>query len=143
MIKTNKVGLISCVKSKKDYTCRAEEMYSKSTLFNYSLKYLKKLECEYIYILSAKYGLLDLNTIISPYNQTLLNSSEHYKNTWYKKIISDLNRKHNLKNDKFIIVAGIEYYKGLLPYLKDYEIPLKGMTIGKRLKYLKNITKNG
>lgn len=49
-----------------------------SPLFKYMYAYAKK-RCKEVYILSAKYGLLSENTVISPYNKTLNNISEKKK----------------------------------------------------------------
>ncbi len=67
-----KIALISCV-SKKLTTkakAKAKELYI-STLFKLSLKFAFKIKSDNIFILSAKYGLLELEDEISPYNQTL------------------------------------------------------------------------
>lgn len=65
-----KIALIACCKKKKESQCRACEMYQ-STLFKLSYKYAEKTGCDEIYILSAKYGLLDKDKIIAPYDETL------------------------------------------------------------------------
>ena len=65
-----KIGLISCTKKKKLSPCQAQELYSDSTLFSYVLDYCRK-HYDKIYILSAKYGLVELNQKIKPYDLTL------------------------------------------------------------------------
>jgi cytoplasmic iron level regulating protein YaaA (DUF328/UPF0246 family) len=63
--------LISCASTKCQYKTEAQNMYI-SPLFIKSLKYAKnKLKSDKIFILSAKYGLLDLIDVIEPYNVTL------------------------------------------------------------------------
>lgn len=62
---------LSCVSKKRDYPCFASDMYI-SDLFKKSLMYATKItESKNIYILSAKYGLLELNQQIEPYELTL------------------------------------------------------------------------
>ena len=56
------IVFISCVKNKNDYPCAARDMYI-SDLFKKSLVYAEQLtESTTVYILSAKYGLLELDT---------------------------------------------------------------------------------
>jgi len=51
------LGLISCTKRKKDFPCKASEMYSASDLFRKAYAYCYK-NYDNVAILSAKYGLL-------------------------------------------------------------------------------------
>ena len=64
------VVLISCTSKKRGYKCKAKELYDASSLFAASYSYSKMKNCK-VYILSAKYGLLDENDIVEPYNETL------------------------------------------------------------------------
>ena len=131
-----KIILISCVSKKLDKKSKAEDIYI-SPLFRYNLKYAHSLNPDKIFILSAKYGLLDLNQKIEPYNQTLNNIPKEELKQWANNIITDLKIKANLENDEFIFLAGNSYRKYLLPYIKNYKIPLQGLGIGKQLKFLK------
>jgi len=69
----NAIVLRSCVKSKRSYRCKAAEMYT-SPLFQKTMAYAQRLRAKRIFILSAKYGLLDPDDIIDPYEQTLKTS---------------------------------------------------------------------
>ena len=40
--------------------------------------------------------------------------------------------------DNYIFLAGETYRKYLIEHLKNYQIPMKGMGIGKQLQYLSN-----
>lgn len=64
------IVFLSCGKTKAKHTCKACEMYQ-GDLFKKSFEYAKKLNPRKIYILSAKYKLLELDDIISPYELTL------------------------------------------------------------------------
>ena len=72
-----KVVLISCGSQKATKAVQAKDMYT-STLFKKSYAYAVQLHPDKIYILSAKYGLLDPNKTIAPYDMTLnkMNSAE-------------------------------------------------------------------
>jgi len=132
-----KIILISCASKKLAYKSKAEYLYV-STLFRLSLAYAKKLKPDKIFILSAKYGLLNLNNEIAPYNETLNNKSTSDVKIWAKKVVIELEKIANLENDQFTFFAGNKYREYILPYIRYYKIPLKGLRIGEQLKFLKN-----
>jgi len=111
-----------------------------STLFKLNLKYAEKLEPDEIYVLSAKHGLLLLNEEIAPYNQTLNEMSVAEVKSWSEEVLRQINHVSDINNTKYIFLAGDKYRKYLLPNLKDYSIPLKGLRIGEQLKKLKELT---
>jgi len=135
----NKIVLISCVSKKQSCKSRVRDFYI-STLFKLNLKYAEKLEPNGIYVLSAKYVLLSLDEEIEPYNQTLNEMSAAKIKSWSDEILLQINHFSDIKNTKYIFLAGDKYRKYLLPHLKDYAIPLKGLAIGKQLKKLKELT---
>jgi cytoplasmic iron level regulating protein YaaA (DUF328/UPF0246 family) len=131
-----KIVLISCVSVKLSHKARAEDLYI-SPLFKYGLSYAKTLHPDKIYILSAKYGLLELDEIIEPYNTTLNTMKSNEIKEWSERVLIQLNKKVNLNSDQVIFLAGNNYRKYLIPHIKDYIIPLKNLGIGKQLKFLK------
>jgi hypothetical protein len=133
----SKIVLISCVSKKSQVKSKAEKLYL-SPLFKYNLQYAKSLNPDKIFILSAKYGLVGLNEEIEPYNETLNKMSSDKIKEWAKKVIEKLEKETNLREDEFIILAGEKYRRFLVPYLKNYKIPLQGLRIGKQLQFLKN-----
>lgn len=136
-----KIILISCGSKKLDHKAKAIEMYI-GPLFQYGLNFAKKMNPNEIYILSAKYGLLNLDQEISPYNQSLNEMSELERRTWAKSTISQLEEVSDLKSDQFIFLAGQNYRQHLIPRITNYTIPLIGMGIGEQLHYLKHIQLN-
>ena len=134
-----KIVLISCVSQKQSRKSRVRDLYI-STLFKLNLKYAEKLEPDEIYVLSAKHGLLSLNEEISPYNQTLNEMSAAEIKSWSEEVLRQINRVSDIRNTTYIFLAGDKYRKYLLPHIKDYELPLKGLRIGKQLKKLKELT---
>jgi len=143
--------LIACVSQKGDKKAKSKDLY-KSQLFKSSLAYANKLNPDKLFILSALHHLLDLHTKIEPYNVTLsyvpkakrkaglkiLNSNE--KKEWGKKVIEQLSKQADLKNDNFIVLAGREYIKPIIENIAHHTNPLKGLNFGKRLKFLKDKT---
>ena len=99
-----KIVLISCVKSKLKYPAKAKDLYT-STLFQSNLQYAYQLKPDAIYILSAKYGLLDLDQIIAPYEMTLNTMTEAEKKGWSRRVLDVLQKKADLKSDLFVVIA--------------------------------------
>lgn len=136
-IKMKTIVLISCVKQKQNRKCKAEELYI-SPFFKKNLAYAKSLNPDMIFILSAKYGLLPLTKEIDTYDLTLNNFKAKEIKKWAENILKQLQQKADLDKDKFIFLAGDRYRKHILPGIKNFEIPLKGLGIGKQLQFLKN-----
>lgn len=131
-----RVVLISCVSKKRLVTSMAKEMYI-SPLFKGAYAYAKKLNADKIFILSAKYGLLEETDIIEPYNETLNKKKNSEIKCWSQKVIKQLSLKTNLKSDDFVFLAGEKYRRYLVGEIEHVSIPLKGMPIGKQLSFYK------
>lgn len=135
-----KIILISCSSKKLSYLAKAKEIYI-SPLFKLNVKYAIFLKPDKIFILSAKYGLLDLEQEIEPYNLTLNSMKDAEIKTWAEKVLKNLKKHADLNNDEFIFLAGEKYRRHLVPEINKYHIPLKDFGIGKQLKFLKENTK--
>jgi len=128
-----KIGLISCVKKKKNKSSIAEEMYI-SDLFKKSLTYSKKMY-DKTYILSAKYGLIELTDIIKPYELTLNNQPDIFIKKWSYDVLLKLILKCDINKDIFYFHCGKKYRKYLIRKIKNYKIPLKRLRLGYQLKF--------
>jgi len=131
-----KIVLISCVSKKLPYKAKAKELYI-STLFKYNLKYARSLSPDKIFILSAKYGLVDLEKKIEPYDKTLSNMPSKEIRKWADCVIGQIKKEADMKEDEFVFLVGEKYRKYLLPQILNYQIPLEGLKIGEQLQYLK------
>lgn len=132
------IFLISCVSKKAENKTEAKNLYI-SDLFKKSYQYAKKIGGgqEKIFILSAKYGIIKDTEIIEPYNLSLNNFTEKQRKEWAKKVYYKL-IEFITPDDEIIFLAGENYIKYLRIVLKNKKSePLKGLGIGKRLKYLK------
>ena len=129
--------LISCVSKKLNKKVKAKDLYV-SPLFKFNLRYAQSLKPKNIFILSAKYGLVGLEQMIVPYEKTLNRMKANEIKKWAENIIKQLKKVSNLEKDTFIFLAGEKYREYLIPHIKNYKIPLKGLGIGKQLKWLKN-----
>lgn len=130
---------LSCVKKKKKYSTIAEDMYD-SDFFRSQLAYAKSLKPNNIYILSAKYGVLELTDEITPYEKTLKTMSVNECIEWSNMVIRQLENKQFDFNEETIFLCGEKYRKYIISLFKNYKTPLAGMGIGKQLQWLKNNT---
>lgn len=131
------IVLLSCTKSKLDKKSKAKDLYSPSPMFQKTMAYGESLHPDKMYILSAKHHLVNLDTVLEPYNLTLKDMKADDKKAWGEKVISQMKKKGlDLENDTFIFLAGSEYIKPIEEYLTNVEKPLEGKRMGERLKWL-------
>ncbi|MBP1949890.1 DUF6884 domain-containing protein [Virgibacillus litoralis] len=133
-----RIALISCTKSKQAYPCQAKKMYRTSNLFTKAVSYIEKQEYDDWFILSAKHGLLNKETLIDPYDITLLSMNAKQRKDWSHNVFFQL---RTLSDCEFDFYAGSKYREYLIPLLKKEDficrIPLQGLPIGKQLQYYK------
>lgn len=125
---------ISCSKLKASKRCKAKEIYQ-STLFKKSLSYAESLKPRKIYILSAKYGLLELDDLINPYELTLRNANEQQRKQWADKVYQQMCKRGVDFNEETIFLCGKNYRKYLMRLFINASAPLKDLTIGKQLRF--------
>ena len=135
------VFLVSCVKKKQKRRAPAKELYC-SDLFKKSRKLAEATKCPW-FIVSAKYHLLHPDTIISPYEKTLKKMYKKERKDWAEKV-----RKQMLEElpraEAIVLLTSKPYYEFLMPYLQErfgpanVKIPMDGMRIGERLRWLKS-----
>ena len=129
------IAFISCVSKKQNGKHKAKDLYI-SDLFKKSFKYTSKNYSK-VYILSAKYGLISPDDFIKNYDLTLNNFTEKQKQEWSKKVMLQLKNKIQL-TDELFFYCGENYRKYLIKWLPNNKhIPLKGLGIGKQLKWYK------
>ena len=133
-----RIVLLSCVKAKLAYPAKAKELYV-SDLFKKSYAYAQSILPDKVFILSAKYGLIDCEERIEPYELTLNTMGAKERMVWSSKVIKQLAIKSDLEHDKFIFLAGERYRKYLLPSIKNVEIPMEGLRIGEQMAWLKRM----
>jgi hypothetical protein len=132
-----RVVLISCASKKLPHTAMAKDLYI-SPLFRFCLRYAYTLKPDAIFILSAKYGVVALEQIIEPYNVTLNSKRDVEIRQWAQRALQQLRSTVDLERDTVIFLAGEKYRRHLIGQIKHYEVPLKGLSIGKQLRYLKD-----
>lgn len=132
------IVFLSCTKSKLKGEHKAKDLYS-SPLFKKSYQYAKSLNPDKIYILSAKYGLLGLNDIISDYEETLNNKTDRYIKQWSYNVCKQLESKGISYNEEVIFLTGGNYHKYIKLKFKNKQIPLQGLGLGRRLQRLNQL----
>lgn len=146
------VGLVSCSSSKLDHPARAEDLYC-SALFKKSLAYAKK-ECDEVFILSALYGLVELDREICPYDRKLQRKDSE---RWALQVARELIPRFGRNCTRYIMLAGKEYTEPLVEALVRFDgygrngndgwsgftgeiqRPLDGLSMGKRLSFLNSV----
>lgn len=130
------IVLISCSKSKLTKMAKAKDLY-RGDLFVKSLQYAYSLHPDLIYIASAKHYLLNPDELVDPYDLTLNRMPASAVKEWAEEVIAQLQQVVDLDSDRFILLMGERYRRYLLPHLTRYEIPMKGLSIGRQLHFLK------
>ena len=136
----SEVVLISCVKKKLDHAAPAKDLYT-SPLFKLSWEYAKTRNPDKIFILSAKNHLLNPEKVVEPYDQTLKSMSSQGRKEWSAEVLKELRNNTDTKNDKFVLLAGRTYLKYIEDEIVHKEEPLKGLSFGRRISRLKELTK--
>jgi hypothetical protein len=130
------VVLISCVGKKKPRKCKAKDLYD-STWFRYAWSYAQSLNPDKVFVLSAKYGLVDPEAEIEPYKETLITKSGRERCAWAASLLTSLRDRTDVTNDTFIILAGEKYRAYFVGHLANHDMPIRGLRIGQQLKRLR------
>ncbi len=145
------IGLISCSARKLGTPAPARDLYC-SSLFQRSLTYAE-CRCSVVYVLSARHGLVDLDTVLKPYDERL--GSKQDREAWGRRVADNLIDRHG-RGVAYLILAGANYAGPLATALRTHDghhedgwrgvakemihTPLTGMKIGERLRWLSQQT---
>jgi hypothetical protein len=138
---TREIGLVSCVKTKRNEPTTPKDLYT-SSYFEKMRSHAEQYHDDW-WILSAKHGLLDPDgEPIEPYNETLSGARVAEKREWAEKVAEQLDDEGLLSNDVTLVIhAGKDYYEELLPLTEDtgvtIEIPTEGLAIGEKKAWYK------
>ena len=129
---------LSCVSKKRDYSCCTSDMYI-SDLFKKSLAYAIKItNPTNVYVLSAKYGLLELHEQIDPYELTLNTMNKKERKEWANKVLKQCVEKGISFEEETIFLCGRKYREFIMNEFKNSSAPLARMGIGEQLAFYKN-----
>ncbi len=130
------IVLISCAKTQLPTRESVRELFV-STVFRYSLDYAYKCtDPDAVLILSAKYGLLELDDIVEPYDVAMSSLPVTERKKWSDQVLGQLNEQFDFKKDTFILLAGKKYWEYLVPTMSLYDIPMEHLKIGEKAHYL-------
>jgi len=125
--------LIQCTKSKRDEPAPARHLYDKSAYFRCMRAYAVATG-EQWYILSAKHGLVDPDTVLEPYDDRGLSERQA------QSIASEVAHV----TDHVEIIAGNDYTNSLTPELEVRGVDVvelcRGQGIGERMQTLNQKT---
>ena len=131
------VYLVSCVGMKKRGTHPAKDLYD-SPWFKKARAYVERQGGPW-YILSAKYGLLDPDEKIPPYEMTLNNMPAAERRAWARSVLEDLRRVIR-PTDHVVFLAGQRYREYLIAEVRrvssEVSVPMEGLGIGEQLAWL-------
>ena len=136
------IGLVSCVKTKRDHPAKPAELYT-SPYFEKMRTYAEREHDEW-WILSAKHGLLAPDgKPIKPYEKTLNDAGVAERREWAESVVEQMASEGLLdRPGQFVIHAGKAYYEDLVAQLKekdgvDVEIPTEGLAFGETQSWYK------
>lgn len=131
------VALVSCVVKKRAVPSLARDLYI-SPWFKKASAYADAV-ADIWFILSAKYGLVDINEVIAPYDLTLNKMSASERRALASGVLADL-LPIFLSGDVAIFLAGTKYREFLIQPLRSMdvrvEIPMRGLRIGEQMQWL-------
>lgn len=137
LLSMSKICLVSCVSQKARKPAKARDLYV-SPLFKKAREVASK-EYDKWYVLSAEYGLVDPDTVIKPYDKTLLNMDRDQWHRWAEKVFRELARCTS-PDDEITFFAGVRYRENLALLLagrgNSIKVPMEGLGIGKQLGWL-------
>lgn len=136
------IALVGCCKPKLETAAPARDLYL-SPLFKLSLAHALR-HCQHVYIISAHYELVELDTVIEPYDRVLYDLGKERIKVWGNRVWGSVTHKHPKPPRAIHFYAGAEYVKPIryaahrYPQVDSFHEPLAGKTMGARLSWLKS-----
>lgn len=137
-----RIGLIGCVKSKRNVPTRASELYT-SALFVGRKRWVSA-SCSHWFILSAKHGLVAPNQILEPYDETLTTKGQSARRLWSSQVLAQLREVlGEVGQYDYEIHAGAAYVAyglrtGLISSGANVSLPSEGLTLGQQLAFYRD-----
>lgn len=110
------IYLVSCVSKKRPSSSTAKDLYQ-SEWFRKARRYVESTGMPW-FILSAKYGLLSPDALISPYEQTLNTMPTKRRQEWAGMVVEQI-KPHISKEHSIVVLAGSRYREFLMPALRS------------------------
>ena len=135
MTSVGAIYLVSCVKTKLPHPAPAKKLYT-SDWFHKARTYVEASGQPW-FILSAKYGMLDPDTIVDPYELTLKRMKAAERREWAERVEARIGTLPATR--RFVVLAGDAYRSLLMPALArlaPVEVPMEGLSFGRQLQWL-------
>ena len=131
------IYLLSCVAKKQPIPTPAKDLYI-SPWFLKARSYASRMGSPW-FVLSAKYGLVHPDQVISPYELTLNAMQIGDRRQWARRTLSQL-EPHLVGVRSVVFLAGLRYREFLEGPLRsrglNISVPMAGLRIGQQLSWL-------
>lgn len=135
--------LVACVKTKAPTVQKARDLY-RSSLFDGARRLVEATGCRW-FILSAKYGLVEPDQRIEPYEQTLKGAPVAERRAWASKVREQMAQLLP-PTDHVVVLAGREYREFLMEEFRRcatrVDVPMAGLTMGRQIQWLQQAAKH-
>jgi len=125
------LGVIACSATKLTTAAPAERLYT-GALFRLALSVAKQ-RCQRVRILSAKHGVLRLDTVVEPYDVGLASYEKHQVGWWAGLVQRALD---GWRGQRVLCLASAPYWRPVFG-AGAWERPLVGLGIGQQKAVLK------
>ena len=133
------VYLVSCVGGKFPKPTIAKDLYT-SAWFKKARHFVESKSCPW-FVLSAEFGLVSPERIISPYEKTLNTMPISDRRKWAEMVNSQIEAVAP-QLAVAVFLAGQRYRESLVDHLRKrnivVQIPMEGLRIGEQLSWLGN-----
>jgi hypothetical protein len=126
---TQRLVLIGCSKVKLPQAAPARLLY-RGDLFQKSRAWAEMRGARWL-VLSAKYGVVEPDTVLEPYDETLASWTKARRAEWDRLVLQQLGLRARVP---LLLLAGARY-RGWTAGL-DVKVPLLGMEIGEQKAWL-------
>ena len=122
------IALIACSEKKLPHAAQAKNLYT-GQRFRLACAWADRHGVETKFVLSAKHGLLGMEDVREPYDETLAGKSLEEVWGWAREVATALSRRIGGEVDRIYILAPDEYAEPLRPFFKNVavEYPLAGI----------------
>lgn len=134
------IALIPCTAKKLDHAAPAKELYC-SDNFRKLLRITELQNVDKVLILSGLHHVVELDTVLEPYDYTLEGKPVMVKREFGRVIAEELSKRFDLESDEFIIYTPSDY-NYFADNIKHKKFPLKGLSQGKRAQKINEILNN-
>lgn len=131
------IVLVGCSSSKASGASRAADLFTGAG-FRKARDYAERSGRPW-YVLSAKFGLLDADEVVAPYDVYLADQSARYRTAWGSWVVAQLAERHDLSGAVVEVRAGEAYCTPLQAPLAaagaELRTPLAGLRQGEWLAW--------